>query len=122
MPWFVGYYSVHDPIDNKISWAPHRNSKKSSLVELDVPPTKLLKVSKELVGGGSTVSLIELLASYAAGAVAILIWRTQLYDTLKANHTNNEIKAYSGGFFLTYAIVYYTAVVPLFKFLYLEST
>ena len=38
MPWFVDYYSVHDPVESKISWAPHTKSSKSDLIETE-PPT-----------------------------------------------------------------------------------
>ena len=45
MPFFVDYYSVHDPVNNVISWAPHTKSTKADLVETPVPTQRFIEVS-----------------------------------------------------------------------------
>lgn len=37
MPLFVDYYTVHDPVQGTISWAPHTSSLKESLVHGPIP-------------------------------------------------------------------------------------
>jgi hypothetical protein len=45
MPLFSGYYTIHDPIDGKVGFAPHSASKKDSLRSGPIPsPTRFLEV------------------------------------------------------------------------------
>ena len=45
MPILIDYYTVHDPIEGKIGWAPHSASNKSSL-PYGEQPTQLLELGQ----------------------------------------------------------------------------
>ena len=68
------------------------------------------------------MSLFESFGGYVAGVVAIVIWRTQVYESLQSSQSTNGVKAYSAAFFALFAIVYFTAFIPIVKQLFLTSS
>ena len=45
MPAFVGYYTMHDPVEGTIGFAPHTDSLKSNLVAGTPPRTQFIELS-----------------------------------------------------------------------------
>ena len=43
MPMHVDYYSVHEPLTGKVTWAPHTESPKSSVPKTPTPSEKFLR-------------------------------------------------------------------------------
>ena len=116
MPVFVDYYSVHDPVAGTVDWAPHTNSPKDTVASGAAPTDQFL-----VIGEVEQQSTTELLLEYAIAAAvcygAIYYWQQSVYTylTLEENEFSEEqVKLFSGGYFLVVAIVYYYAIQPVY--------
>jgi len=72
MPLFVDYYTIHDPVQGTVGWAPHTSSLKESLVSGPIPPkSQLLEVGEAASGDGDSSSL---LISWAITALVVYVF------------------------------------------------
>ena len=113
MPVHVDYYSIHDPVNGTVRWAPHNNSPKDTIQEGPVPPpNRLLKAGEP--GPDPTILLLLILVAAGICYGCIFLWKEWLYQRMvDAGYSKSIIKLLSGVYFLTAALFTVYAIWPV---------
>lgn len=117
MPAHIGYYSMHDPITGKVGWAPHSNSVKGDVFVGPVPSgDKVLTIGK--LGKSVVEILLEYFLTLSIFSLCLRLFWKKVYPELESSYSTNEVKAYSGAYFLGVFMGTFYIIVPFFEWYY----